>query len=138
MSPNSNIRDLSIGVGSPEQVERKRKLRISVDNFDVSVREGRPVTIAEFKQACLNRAELIRLEATSPENSQFSEWYADEANRLDLAGNGDRKALVAEALRSADFYAWLDNVPGPIKNNSPIHKKTSENWRALAEICLTS
>jgi hypothetical protein len=138
MSPNPNIRDLSIGEGSQEQESRKRELRISVDNFDVRVREGRPVTIAEFKQACLNRAELIRLEAISPKNSKFSEWYADEANRLDLAGNGDSKELVAEALKSVEFYEWLGRDSSLATQNSDMHNQTAENWGALAEICLKS
>ncbi|MBL8030652.1 MAG: hypothetical protein JNN11_05390 [Candidatus Doudnabacteria bacterium] len=109
-----------------EILKRVQERRPRVFEFDRSTTEGNLPSVEAFREATGLRAENI-IDENTLNPSKLSEAFVREAERLKRAAGGDDAELVAEALRKADFYKFLNSDTGDK------YVVSIETWTKLAE-----
>ncbi len=109
-----------------EILKRLQERRPRVFEFDHSTKEGNLPTVEAFREVTGLRAENI-IDENTLNPSKLSEALIREAERLKRAAGGDDAELVAEALRKADFYKFLNT---DAENKYAVSIAT---WTKLAE-----
>jgi hypothetical protein len=112
--------------------QRRSEMSSQVFDFDHSVSADKLPTVEEFKQACRNRAQVIRDE-NSLNSTRLSQALILDAERLERAANGDINELMAEATRHSEFYQFMASDP-KIAQYRDENQTAVDSWKRLAEI----